>query len=63
MSIVAREYIRYKLINNVYDKDKAKIAVLISIVYVLIDIEFNRFIGTKIAPVTITKYACQNVLP
>lgn len=62
-SIVAREYIRYKLINNVYDKDKAKIAVLISIVYVLIDIEFNRFIGTKIAPITITKYACQSVLP
>lgn len=63
VSILTREYIRYKLINNVYDKDKVKIAVLISIVYVILEIEFNRFIGTKIAPVTITKYACQSVLP
>lgn len=63
VAIVAREYIRYKLINNVYDKDKTKIAILISIVYVIVDIEFNRFIGMPVAPVTVTKYISQSVLP
>lgn len=41
--IIAREYIRYKLINNVYDKDKVLIAILISIVYVIIDLGLYRF--------------------
>jgi len=63
VSILTREYIRYKLINNVYDKDKIKIAILISIVYVIIDIEFNRFIGTRITPLAVTKYSFQSVLP
>ena len=61
--IVSKEYIRYKLINNVYDKDKTKIAVFITIVYVIIDIEFNRFIGTKITPLVLTRYSFQNLLP
>ena len=63
VAIVAKEYIRYKLINNVYDKDKTKIAVFISIVYVIIDIEFNRFIGFKLTPLALTKYSFQSVLP
>ena len=29
--VVAKEYIRYKLINNVYEKDKIKMAVLITV--------------------------------
>ena len=41
--IIAREYIRYKLINNVYDKDKVLIAILISIVYVIIDLGLYKF--------------------
>ena len=51
------------MINNVYDKDKTKIAVFISIVYVIIDIEFSRFIGTKITALAITKYSFQSILP
>lgn len=61
--MLAKEYIRYKLIDNVYDKDKTKIAVLISVVYVIIDIEINRFVGKTVTPVMITKYGMQNVLP
>lgn len=61
--ILAKEYIRYKLIDNVYDKDKTKIAILISVVYIIIDIEINRFIGKTVTPVMITKYGMQNVLP
>lgn len=63
VAILAREYIRYKLINNVYDKDKTIIAVLISITYVIIDIQFNRFIGSKLTPLALTKYSFQSVLP
>lgn len=61
--LVAKEYIRFKLINNVYDKYKNKIAILISIVYVIIDIEFTRFIGYTITPLGIIKYFMQMVLP
>ena len=61
--LVAKEYIRFKLINNVYDKYKNKIAILVSIVYVIIDIEFTRFIGYTITPLGIIKYFMQMVLP
>ena len=61
--IFAKEYIRYKLINNVYDKDKAKIAILISFVYVVIDFEYTRFMGEKIPIYTFTKYILQNTVP
>ena len=63
VAICAREYIRYKLINNVYEKDKVKIAVLISVVYVLIDIEYGKFIGKPILVLTIIKYISQVILP
>jgi len=61
--IIAKEYIRFKLINNVYDKEKTKIAILISIAYVLIDIEFTRFMGRQVLPITIAKYVVQSVVP
>lgn len=61
--LIAREYIRYKLINNVYDKDKIKIATLISIAYVIIDIEFNRFIGKPLVAIMLIKYFSQMILP
>ena len=45
MSVFAtREYVRYKLINNVYDKDKKLIAIIIACVYIVIDLELNKFI-------------------
>lgn len=63
VALIAKEYIRYKLINNVYEKDKIKIAIFISIVYVLIDIEFTRFIGSRFTTFSIIKYSMQNILP
>lgn len=63
VTLIVKEYIRYKLIDNVYDKDKTKIAIFISIVYILIEIEFNRFIGKTVTPFMITKYCMQTVLP
>ena len=61
--LVAKEIIRYKLINNVYDKDKNKIAILITVIYVLIDIEINRLINTNITVFLVIKYIIQTVLP
>ena len=61
--LVAKEYVRYKLINNVYDKDKNKIAILITVIYVIIDIEFTKFIGTNITAFSVVKYAIQTILP
>lgn len=61
--IVAKEYIRYRLINNVYDKYKIKIAILISIVFIMIDININQFLGVTITPLMITKYIIQTLLP
>lgn len=61
--IIAKEYIRYKLINNVYDKDKVKIAFLISFVYVIIDFEFTRFVGMKFPIYSFVKYILQDTVP
>ena len=61
--IFAKEYIRYKLINNVYDRDKVKFAILISAVYIIIDIQYTSFIGQTIATLTIVKYISQVIIP
>ena len=61
--IFAKEYIRYKLINNVYDRDKVKFAILISAVYIIIDIQYISFIGQTIATLTIVKYISQVIIP
>lgn len=61
--LCAKEYIRFKLINNVYEKDKIKIATLISIVYIIIDIEYGRFIGSHVATLTVIKYVSQVIIP
>ncbi len=61
--LIAKEYIRYKLINNVYEKDKIKMGILISVIYVIIDIEMTRFIGANITLFSVMKYGIQSVLP
>lgn len=61
--LIAKEYIRFKLINNVYEKDRTKIAIIISIIYVIIDIEFNRIIGPTATTFSIIKYLAQTILP
>ena len=47
--IVAREYIRYKLINNVYEKEKKTIAILVTVVFTLIEFEFWKLIGKELS--------------
>lgn len=61
--IFAKEYIRYKLINNVYDRDKVKFAILISIVYIIINIEYTKFVGQTISTLTIIKYISMVITP
>ena len=63
VAIVSKEYIRYKLIDNVYEKDKTTISILISIVYVTIDIDISRFIGNSVATYSCIRYIVQNILP
>ena len=61
--IIAKEFIRYKLIINVYGKDKVKIAVLISIVYIIIDIGINKYISASFSMLMIVKEICQTIIP
>lgn len=62
--IIAREYIRYKLINNVYDKDKTMISILISVAYVIIDFGIYRFINANhITTLMMIKLVAQVLLP
>lgn len=61
--IIAKEYIRYKLINNVYEKDKLKIAVLISTVYVILDLGIRRIVYSTITPLFIMEIVAQILLP
>lgn len=43
--IVAREYIRYRLINNVQNKDKLQISIIVTILFTLIDFEIWKKFG------------------
>ena len=61
--IISKEYIRYKLIQNVYEKDKIKIAILISIVYIFIDFNISRFFSGIIGIAYIVKQIAQNLVP
>lgn len=61
--IFFKEYIRYKLINNVYDKDKIKIAFLISIIYIFIDTEIYRHFLFPLSALNTIKYISQTVIP
>lgn len=61
--IIAKEYIRYKLINNVYEKDKTKIAIAISTVYILIDLGIKKFFTTQLTSLFIMEIIAQNLLP
>lgn len=61
--IIAKEYIRYKLINNVYEKDKIKIAVVISTVYIILDLGIRRIVSSQITPLFIMETVAQILLP
>lgn len=61
--IIAKEYIRYRLINNVYEKDKIKIAVYISIVYVILEMGLRRILTSQITALFIMETVAQILLP
>ncbi len=61
--VIAKEYIRNKLINNVYEKEKINIAILISIVYVLIDINLSRYFTDEITTIYLVKQIFQTFIP
>ncbi len=61
--IIAKEYIRYKLINNVYEKDKIKIAAFLSTVYIIIDLGIRQFFTTQMTGLFIMETFAQTLLP
>ena len=61
--IIAKEYIRFKLINNVYEKDKIKIAIIISVIYILLDIELSKILTNGLSVVFILTYIYRKILP
>lgn len=61
--IIAKEYIRFKLINNVYEKDKTKIAILISIIYILLEIQISKFLKNDLNIIIIITYTAQRIVP
>ena len=63
VAILAREYVRYKLINNVYEKDKIKVSLYISIVYILLETGLRKFAISTITPLFIMEIIAQTLLP
>lgn len=61
--IIAKEYIRYKLIKNVYEKDRIKIAIAISVVYIFIDFNISKFFTGNVSTLYISKQIAQNLIP
>lgn len=61
--IIAKEYIRYRLINNVYEKDKVKIAIILSVVYVIFDLQLSQYISANLTPIIIIKTIADTLLP
>ena len=61
--IIAKEYIRYKLINNVYEKDKIKIAAFLSTVYIIVDLGIRQFFTTQMTGLFIMETFAQTLLP
>lgn len=61
--IISKEYIRYRLINNVYENDKKEIAILVSLIYIIIEIGLNKYINIKITLLFALKDICQNLIP
>lgn len=61
--LISKEFVRYKLINNVYEKDKKQVAIIITVIYVTINIETTRFFGANITAFSFVQYFIQSTLP
>lgn len=67
LPIIAKEYTRFRVINNVYEKDKKYIAVVATIIYAISDISMNdladssnvmKFVFADIIPIIVTNVVC-----
>ena len=61
--IISKEYVRYKLINNVYEKDKTKIATIISIIYVIMDLGIRSLFKETLTLAFIIEFIFATLLP
>lgn len=61
--IISKEYIRYRLINNVYEKDKIKVAVYISVVYIILEMGLRRIVTAQLTPLFVMETVAQILLP
>ena len=61
--IVSKEYVRYKLINNVYEKDKIKIATIISMIYVIMDLGIRSLFKETLTSAFIIEFIFATLLP
>lgn len=61
--IIAREYIRYLLIHNVYQKDKKLICILTIILFTLIEFNIIVFLSQKLNGYIIFKQLFYNIIP
>ena len=59
LPIVAKEYTRFRVINNVYEKDKKYIAVVATIIYVISDISMNDLADSS----NVMKFVFADILP
>ena len=60
--VFCKEYIRYKLINNIFKKDRQKIYILLIIVFTILDLNIGYFIS-NISPYFCFKYVFYVILP
>ena len=59
LPIVAKEYTRFRVINNVYEKDKKYIAVVATIIYAISDISMNDLADSS----NVMKFVFADILP
>jgi signal peptidase len=62
--LISKEYIRYRLINNVLKKDKKLITILVTILFILIDFEiWNQIDLNNLSTYTLMAVICQKLIP
>lgn len=61
--LIAREYIRYRLINNVFEKDKKLIIILVTILFTLIDFKISKLIGIKFTVYLVFALVFEKLIP
>lgn len=61
--LIAREYVRYRLINNVYEKYKVKIGILLVIVFSLIEFDLVSFLNKELNSYYIFENIASSLIP